>query len=272
MKTQITLLIAALLPALPSTAAEARLSYLETATDYSLMVKHDIFAGEAGHVRAERNFNLELSTSPDHNPKSVAVKIDSIRGTYTAHEMTQRLATAHLVGQHFELIAGNHARQLLWQASEGEPTIDLGRIIPGGLPVALLLSSIFPTLPEQPVDIGSTWTSQQNIRSLEGWIWASGQLTGQHTVTDIGQFDGHTVISVTTHAEAELDTPPDSRQSSSTVRLNRTAEWRFDATAGALLSLSVEQETTSGSNDLPQGQVAVRQLTAIELSSQMQSD
>ena len=48
--------------------------------------------------------------------------------------------------------------------------------------------------------------------------------------------------------------------------LKRTSHWRFDATKGQVLSISMEQET-SGVNTMPQGNMDVRQITKVEYST-----
>ena len=125
---------------------------------------------------------------------------------------------------------------------------------------------ILPVLPEQPVDIGSSWATSQDTRSLEGWAWAHGVLSAQHSVTAIEQLDDHTIVSVSSTAKAQLEKIEKGLEYSGEGTLERTSDWRFDVTDGRLLSVSMEQNT-SGVNTLPQGEVNVRQTTKVEYST-----
>ena len=141
--------------------------------------------------------------------------------------------------------------------------IDLGPVITPGFSIAGLLGDVLPVLPEKAAAVGTAWTTNHQIRSLEGWAWGAGRLTTRHRVTAVERRGSHTVVTVKSEAEANL--APIEGERSYSGDLKRTLRWSFDATAGSLLSMSMEQES-KGTCALPQGEVVVRQLTKIELA------
>jgi len=71
---------------------------------------------------------------------------------------------------------------------------------------------------------------------------------------------------VTSTSKARLAKDGDGLPYSGDGTLNRTSNWRFDASDGRLLSVEMEQET-SGINTLPQGKMGVQQLTKVEFTT-----
>lgn len=229
----------------------------------TLSVSQDITAG--GHASiAGRTFLMVFELSGTHD--AVAVNISKAKGSYTAHDMTQRLQASGLRGRSFSLAKVDDGRSLQRKQADDKLAIGLGEMIGINYPIGLALTDIMPNLPEAPVVVGSTWSSTQDTRSLEGWAWASGTLNSEHTVTGIEKLDGHTIVSVTTTAQAQITNVEGGVDYSGDGALSRTSHWRFDATDGKLLSVSMEQNT-SGMNTLPQGTMAVEQLTKVEYST-----
>ena len=64
-----------------------------------------------------------------------------------------------------------------------------------------------------------------------------------------------------TEASADLHSADGENRSSG--KLERSLHWTFDATAGRLLSLSMEQDT-DGPSTVPQGEMRIRQRTVVE--------
>ena len=180
--------------------------------------------------------------------------------------MTQRLPTTTVVGQSFTLTTDNDGRTVKQPDQAQDLEIGVGQIIGGDYPVGLAMADILPALPEEPVSIGSAWSTTKSTRSLEGWAWASGELNTQHSVTAIDEVNGHSIVSITSTAQTRLSQSGDGLAYSGDGELKRTSNWRFDATDGRLLSLSMEQNT-SGINTLPQGEVGVRQSTKVEYAA-----
>jgi hypothetical protein len=203
--------------------------------------------------------DFELSEAQD----AIGVEIVKVKGSYTAHDMTQRLPASGLKGQSFSLAKVDHGRALQRTDSDKKLEIGLGEMIGINYPVGLALADILPALPEHPVTTGTTWTSSQDTRSLEGWAWAAGPMSSEHTVTAIEQLGGHTIVNVTSTAKGQVADVDGGLDYSGDGELKRTSNWRFDVNDGKLLSLSMEQ-TTSGRNTLPQGTMAVEQLTKVE--------
>ncbi len=245
------------------------LRYQRVATNFTLSVNHDIKAGEKETPVAERKFTMEYELHAQLASGSINAQLKESRASYTAHGMNQRLGTHHLVGRDFGLAIRDEGRVL--QASgpgAGKGLdIDLGFVTDGGYALDGALADMLPVLPENPVSVGSNWDTQRDVRTLVGWAWAQGQLDCHHQVTAVEQQENHTIVAVTSNAATTLSAVADSEQYSGDGELKRNYQWRFDATDGRLLSLSLEQES-NGFSALPQGNVQIRQLTTIELSSE----
>lgn len=246
-----------------STAGDLELRYNAPSGNATLSVIQDISAGEHD-TKAGRIFSFELAFKTVHS--EIVVRINKAEASYTAHDMTQRLPVSTVVGQSFTLSTADNGRLLKRSDPDQDLEIGVGQIIGADYPVGLALVDIFPVLPEEPVSIGNSWSTTQSTRSLEGWAWASGNLDSQHSVTAIDLIDGHRIVSVTSTAQARLGKSGDGLEYSGGGELKRKSNWRFDTTAGRLLSLTMEQ-STSGINTLPQGEVAVRQSTKVEFSA-----
>ncbi len=237
-----------------------QLRYGDAGGKATLTVNQDITAGGHDSI-AERTFLMEFELSGE--PDVVAVSINKVKGSYTAHDMTQRLPASGLKGQSFSLTRVDDGRALQRMGSDEKLAIGLGQMVGINYPIGLALVDILPVLPEAAVTVGSTWSSVQDTRSLEGWAWAAGSLSSEHTVTAIDHNDGHTIVSVTTTAQAQVVNVEGGIDYSGDGDLKRTSNWRFDATDGKLLSVSMEQHT-SGMNTLPQGTMEVKQVTKVE--------
>jgi hypothetical protein len=243
-----------------SVSEELNLRYGNPGGKATLSVSHDISAGGTDST-AGRSFlmDLELSETQD----IVSVKVNKAKGSYTAHGMTQRLPASKLAGQSITFSKLDNDHELQRADPDNDLEIPVGQIIGADYPIGLALVDILPVLPQEPVSVGTTWTSTRNTRSLEGWAWAAGSLSSEHTVTALDKHNGHTIVSVTSTSKAQLKKDGSGLQYSGDGVLNRTSNWRFDTSDGRLLSVSMEQET-SGINTLPQGEVGVRQLTKVE--------
>jgi hypothetical protein len=270
MKTQTiylttTLLLTSISPVSGNSAADQlQLRYVSQSGNARLSVTHDIKAGQRD-MPADREFNIDLEFSDA--PGYTSVKINKAKASYTAHAMTQRLPVSKLLGQRFSLSKTNGDRSFQRTDPDMDLEIPVGQIIGADYPVGLALVDILPVLPEGPVTTGSTWVTLQDTRSLEGWAWATGKLKTEHAVTAIDRDNGHTVVSVTSKAHAQLGKVEGILEYSADGELKRTSNWQFDVSDGRLLSLSMFQSTT-GINMLPQGEVEVRQHTKVNFSSE----
>ena len=245
-----------------SASPELKLRYGNSNGKATLQVSHDISANGRDSM-ASRSFlmNLELNEIQD----TVAVKIDKAKGSYTAHGMTQRLPASKLTGQSVTLAKRENGQLLERADPDNDLEIPVGQIIGADYPIGLALADILPVLPEGSVAVGTRWSTSRDTRSLEGWAWATGRLSSEHTVTALDKNNGHTIVSVTSTSKAQLVKDGNGLQYSGDGELNRTSNWRFDASDGRLLSVSMEQKT-SGINTLPQGEVEVQQHTKVEFS------
>ena len=246
-----------------SASEQLELRYGNAYGTANLSVSHDITASGKKSM-ASRSFLVGLEFT--ETQESISVKVNKAKGTYTAHGMTQRLPASKLKGQSiaFSKADDGHVFQRVDPSTDLE--IPVGDIIGADYPIGLALSEILPILPEGPVAVGTTWTTTRNTRSLEGWAWATGLLSSEHRVTALENDNGHTIVSVTSTSRAHVGRDGNGLQYSGEGVLNRTSNWRFDASDGRVLSVSMKQET-SGINSLPQGAVEVQQLTEVEFTT-----
>ncbi len=246
-----------------SASEELELRYDNPGGKATLSVSHDISAG--GHdSTASRSFLMDIEISETQD--IVSVRINKAKGKYTAHGMTQRLPASKLAGQSISFLKLDNGHVLKRTDPNNDLEIPVGQVIGADYPIGLALVDILPVLPEAPVSVGTTWTTTRDTRSLEGWAWAAGILSSKHTVTALDKQNGHTIVSVTSTSKAQLGRDGSGLQYSGDGALNRTSNWRFDASDGRLLSVSMEQKT-SGINTLPQGEVGVQQITKVEFSA-----
>jgi len=259
MKTTTLTLLLTLLVALPVAADQPTLRY-KLKGELQLTMEQDIYPGGRTEPLAGRLFEMTYAFPGSPDAGEVEAKLTNIKGSYSAHGMNQRLSTSHLAGE--QVILESDGRSISLNEPGGD--IDLGSITDGGLHPSLLLVDILPTLPDRPVSLGMTWETERTVRSLEGWAWADGDIHYYSEVTAISSDSGQTVVHVQSRGETAIQAAAGNEGFVGEGSLVRTLEWSFHPDDGQLLSLSLEQEG-NGTNKLPQGEVAVRQITRVEL-------
>ena len=274
MKTQTKLLTSLILLSLssvsygemaaPSNTEAVQLRYLDASGIAELSIKQDISAGGNKSI-ASRDFWMDFKLSEDTD--AVVFEVTRVKANYEAHGMTQRLPASGLRGQSFLMQKTDNKRALKRTDSDSKLEIGVGQMIGNKYPIGLAVTEFMPLLPEEAVTVGSTWQSTKDTRWLEGWAWTQGQLTTEHEVTDITESNGHTIVSVSSQSHARLRDVEGGVTYSGDGELKRNANWRFDASDGRLLSMSIEQEST-GINTLPQGNIEVLQVTKLQYSTE----
>ncbi len=259
MKAKTLIVNLALLAALPVAADELTLRYHLSGT-MRLNMEQEIYVGGRSEAIATRNFSMTFDLGDTKSHDEPLVKLAAISGNYTAHGMNQRLPTSHLVGGKFRLLGDGRS----FKSQEGGGEVNLGAITDGGLRPFELLAGLLPVLPDGQVSVGTTWHSDRSILSLEGWAWASGEMQRHHEVTDIQLANGRTVVYVKTYCETAIYAAVGHKGFLGTGTLTQNIDWTFDADGGQLLSLSLKQEG-HGTNQLPQGEIPVRQIARYEL-------
>ncbi len=258
MKTTTVILNLALLTALPVAANESTLRY-HLSGGMQLNMEQEIYVGGRSEAIATRSFAMTFDLN-DQSDDGQLVELTSISGNYSAHGMNQRLPTSHLKGDEYRLLGDGRS----FESQKGGGEVPLGSITDGGLRPSALLAGLLPALPEGPVSVGTTWNTDRSILSLEGWAWAGGEMRRHHEVTDIQQSNGRTIITVESHGETAIAAADGHEGFLGEGTLAQSINWTFDADSGQLLSLSVEQEA-NGTNQLPQGEIAVRQVARYDL-------
>ena len=153
---------------------------------------------------ASREMSFDLTLTTDSSNATASLVIDRAKATFTAHGMEQRLSTRHLSGSRIDLEILDGGRRLSELDPDEAPIIDVGPPVDGGFSVASLLIDLLPQLPDGPVTEGSSWSTQREIRLLEGWAWSSGELECHHQVTSVEERDGRKIITVETEGSASL--------------------------------------------------------------------
>jgi hypothetical protein len=212
---------------------------------------------------ASRAMSFDVTLATDAATADTNLVVETAMATFTAHGMEQRLSTRHLAGSSIPLVISQDGRMLTEIEPANAPIIDLGPPVTGGFSVAGLLMGVLPQLPDQPVEVGTSWRTERGIRSIEGWAWSTGQLESNHRVTAIETRGGRIIVTVETEAEGVLQSAEGDRPYSG--RLERSVFWTFDVTGGRVLSISMEQET-DGMITLPQGEMPLHQRTKVELT------
>ncbi len=245
---------------MPAYSDGALLQY-ELAGELQLEMEQQIFVRSREEAIADRTFSMTFAFGDVDEAGRQSVELTSARASYSAHGMNQRLPASHLAGTSFVLVGTSSLRA---EGAEGE--IDLGQVTDGGLVPADLLADLLPELPEEPVSLGSSWTSERSIETLEGWSWAGADIVYENEVIDVQESAGSTVVSVRSHGRATLHAAEGRTGFVGEGDLERSVEWSIDAATGRLISYLLEQEA-SGTSQLPQGDVPVRQLTRVQLLS-----
>jgi hypothetical protein len=259
MKTTTSILLLILL-AVTCVAADQSTMRYNPSGELQLTMEQDIYPGGRSEPLAGRKFEMTITLSDAASEGSLHAELTAIKGNYNAHGMNQRLSVGHLAGQQVTLANDGLSISL----EDPGPGLGLGPITDGDLYPLEILVDVLPTLPDEPVAPGMSWETQQAVRSLEGWAWAGGDMRYQHEVTGISDQDGHEVVHVRSHGQTTVTAAKGTQGFLGDGTLERRIEWSFSADTGKLLSLSMEQEG-QGMNELPQGQVEVRQVTRVEL-------
>jgi hypothetical protein len=259
MKTTILILLLTLLGANLAAADQSTMRY-DLSGELLLILEQDIYPGGRTEPLAGRRFEMTFAISGARDDNPLNAKLTAIKASYEAHGMNQRLSVSHLEGQ--QVVLGNDGRVI--SLDDPGAGIDMGAITDGDLHPSALLVDVLPALPDGPVTPGLTWETEQAVRSLEGWAWAGGDMRYRHEVTDVSTQDGNTVVYVQSHGQTTVTAASGTQGFLGSGSLQRHVEWSFNTTTGRLVSLSMEQEG-QGTNELPQGQVSVRQVTRVEL-------
>ena len=94
--------------------------------------------------------------------------------------------------------------------------------------------------------------------------WASGDIRCQHEVVSVTEKGGQTILQVRSQGTTATEAAKGTTGFVGNGTLARRIDWSFNIDTGQLLSLSLQQEG-NGTNQLPQGQMSVRQVTRIEI-------
>jgi len=259
MKTTTLILNLVLLAELAFAAAQPTLRY-DLSGEMQLSMEQKIYVGGQSEAIGGRDFSITFDMLDAEDNGELRVKLASISASYTGHGMKQRLPATHLLGEEFKLLGDGRS----FDSQDGGGEVPLGTITDGGLRPSELLAGLLPALPDGAVSVGTTWTTDRNIISLEGWAWAGGDMQHHHEVTAIESSDGRTIVTVRSFGETEIEAADGHKGFIGSGALSQSIDWTFDADSGQLLTLVIEREG-SGTNELPQGEIPFRQIARYEL-------
>ena len=254
------LFMLAILPALGASAAdEPVLRYIESST-LNLEMEQEIFVGDKPDAIAGRSLTLSFEMSAPSDAGDVDVRVTSAKGSYEAHGMAQRLPASHLKGEQFVLLSDGVS-----MSSDGSGgKLSVGTIDGDGLQLSALLVSLMPDLPADTITEGVDWSSSLEFRSLQGWAWAQGVIEYSHKVVNVSESDDAVIVEVRSKGESTLTTADGNDVYVGEGYVSQTMEWRFDASSGRLIDVSLNQQAT-GTNVMPRGEVPFRQTTRITM-------
>lgn len=263
-KLTLTMILALLM--VQSLAANEILLRYQLNGIWQLTMEQEIYPGDFQEALAGRNFDMSFEITPfdegqSANNNQAVIELTAIKGSYHAHGMNQRLPSSHIEGAKLNINGDGRSFDL----NDAGPEVNLGQIVDGGLRPFEMLISLLPKLPEEAVEVGVAWETQKALRSVEGWAVASGVLHGRHEVTSIEVRSGTSLVTVESSASTEIAAPEGHSGFIGKGALEQTAVWVFDATNGQVISMEMEQEA-NGSNQLPQGEVQIRQTTRFQLN------
>jgi hypothetical protein len=260
MKNTTLIFTLALFASAPLAADETTLRY-QLVDEMQLTIKQEIFVGNRREPIAERKFRMTFQFNPPEGQQQT-VTLEKFSASYTAHDMKQRLPTSHLSGKTFR-IRGDGQSFEVSQSGEG---LGLGNITDGNIYPSEIFTNLLPSLPTADIVPGDSWDSQRNIRSIEGWAFASGTLNSHHVVTGIDESNGKKLLQVKTTATASIMAAENNQGFIAEGSLEQAIDWEFDLNNGQLISLKTK-EKASGINTLSQGDLAVKQTTIYQLKT-----
>ena len=259
------ILMTLLLMSVTQAANDIKLRYSTQNQPSKFSVKQSMVIGEKGENHFSRDFSFDVSTAEQQKPESILLTINKARASFSAHGQKMRQQTSHMISQSVALTVSSDGLRILPPSEKKDQAVNV-QLVEAGFPVGRAFSELLPILPNKAINIGSRWTSEKKVHSLEGWSWLEGTIANQHTVTSIEQKHGSTLISVETLSKGNLVATAQSRKYQGEEALTQKSNWVFDATHGRLISLSVEQKT-KGRSEVPQGMVIVAQTTQFNLST-----
>jgi len=173
------------------------------------------------------------------------VHLDSVHVDLVMGQSRHLIDTRHLPGREFALHMPAASGPPQYDGDE-VPTVEMGERGGGSVPTSLLVDYAFPSLPDEPVSVGSTWTERKTRRQLEASVWVTADVTTTHTAVGYDAVEGRRCLVVESESSG---TTSDGSAHGATFpyagAVRGSARWCFDTAGGALLSMS-GQEVTAG--------------------------
>lgn len=233
---------------------------------YATTLVHEMAFDMGDHgAEGTRNLHAVFTIEANGGPGAGIVRLDSARASIVWGQAQQRIDTRGVVGRGFGVtLADVHAAPAY--AEDDVPVIDMGERGGGAVPASLLVGYAFPSLPDGPVTVGTTWTSTTAGSRLHGFMTVHAEITTTHRVTGTESLDGTRCVRVESESSGTLS----GGQAGDLAldfdgTVSGTARWCFDADAGALVEFASE-ETATGGAPWPNGVTArIDQSTRVEV-------
>jgi len=192
------------------------------------------------------------------------VHLDSVRVDLVMGQSRHLIDTRHLPGREFAFRLPAAGGPPQYDGDE-VPTVEMGERGGGSVPTSLLVDYAFPSLPDEPVAVGSTWTERTTRRQLEASVWVTADVTTTHTAIGYDTVEGTRCLVI---ESASSGTTKDGSARGATFAyagdVRGSARWCFDAASGALLSMSGE-EVTAGVVNPDEGSASIDQTSSITI-------
>jgi len=192
------------------------------------------------------------------------VHLDSVRADLVMGESRYRIDTRDLPGREFALRVPATGGPPQYDG-DSVPTMEMGDRGGGSVPATLLVDYAFPSLPNTPVSIGSTWTERTTRRQLDASVWVTADITTTYTVVGYDAVEGTRCLVI--ESESTGSTADGSAHGASfeyAGEVHGSARWCFDPAGGALISMSGE-EVTSGLVNPEERSASIEQTSAITI-------
>ena len=220
-----------------------------------------------GGAEVARRFGARYTVTavgPGDGSLPATVRLDSLGVGVSSPHGRNVFDTRHLAGTEFEVRIPERGGIPVYQ---DEPVFDMGAALERQVHLSRLVNYAFPELPDHPVEVGDSWTTQTSRQQVEAYLSMPADLTteyrfaGWEVVEGVrcAKIEGNLASQMTAHAQLG-----DGQDVSYTGTLEGQATWLFDPGSGTLVRMTAEESSdgllTQGEKDTP-----IRQHTQVQI-------
>ncbi len=232
-------------------------------------INQDIAVAMGGHamegareMRARYTILADAATGDNLHG---TVRLDSLRASLIWGQSQERFDTRHLIGREFPMTVAPGGGPPTYDA-EDLPAIDMGGRGGGAVPASMLIDYAFPTLPAEPVTVGSAWRETRTNRRLEATMWVTAEVQTTYRVSGMANIEGTRCLMIKSESTGTLS---DGLAHGTVVpfsgQLQGSATWCFDPYSGVLVEMIGEEVTNGGTRSPDGGSATIQQTTRVEI-------